>query len=111
MAKTQPERVRELEDNLRDVEHRADSLGIQITGFVAQLGEVQGRIDSALEKLAALGEKVAVQAVAVAVVNQRLDEQSRRFDDQAAHVKVWDQRWWGLVAGVLIAIVTAFIRK
>ena len=48
-------------------------------------------------------------------MKSRLDDQSRRFDDQATHVKVWDQRWWGLFAavfvGVVVAIVTAFIRK
>ena len=104
MAKSQPERVRELEDNLSDVEHRADSLGIQITEFIVQLGEVRGRIDSTLEK-------VAAHSTVLAVLTQRLDEQSRRLDDQSAHVKVWDQRWWGLLAGVVIAIVTAFIRK
>ena len=47
----------------------------------------------------------------VALLQLRLDEQSRRLDDQAAHVKVWDQRWWGLLAGVVVAIMTAFIRK
>ena len=91
------ERVRQLELTLRDVSATVGFLQTQVSEFV------QLQDDSRLA-LATLDKENAV-------LKQKIDEQSRRFDDQAAHVKVWDQRWWGLVAGVLIAIVTAFIRK
>ena len=91
------ERVHQLELTLRDLNASVIFLQTQASGF-AQLQE-----DFRLT-LASVDKENAV-------LSQKLDEQSRRADDQAAHVKVWDQRWWGLVAGVLIAIVTAFIRK
>ena len=56
-------------------------------------------------------DRVAGLTTELAVLKQKIDDQSRRTDDQAAHFKIWDQRWWALLAGVVIAIVTAFIRK
>ena len=93
----QGERVRQLELTLQDLNATVRFLRVQALGF-AQLHE-DFRI-----RLATLDKENAV-------LRQALADQSRRADDQAAHVKVWDQRWWGLVAGVLVAIVTAFIRK
>lgn len=34
-----------------------------------------------------------------AVLKQKIDDLTRRHDDQAAHFKVWDQRWWGFTCG------------
>ena len=91
------ERVRQLELTLRELNASVGFLQTQASGF-AQVQE-----DFRLT-LAAVDKENAV-------LRQTIDEQSRRLDDQAAHFKVWDQRWWGLLAGVVIAIVTAFIRK
>ena len=91
------ERVHQLELTLRDLNASVSFLQTQASGF-AQLQE-EFRLT-----LASVDKENAV-------LKQKLDEQSRRLDDQAAHFKIWDQRWWGLLAGVVIAIVTAFIRK
>lgn len=94
---SQGERIRQLELTLQELSATVGFMRTQASGF-AQLQE-----DFRLA-LASLDKENAV-------LKQTIAEQARRSDDQAAHVKVWDQRWWGLVAGVLVAIVTAFIRK
>jgi hypothetical protein len=94
---TQGERIRQLELTLQELSTTVGFMQTQASGFV-QLQE-DFRLD-----LASLDKENAV-------LKQTIAEQTRRLDEQVAHVKVWDQRWWGLVAGVLFAIVTAFIRK
>lgn len=105
MAKSQPERVRELEDNVRDLNSKSSALDALAEEFARQRIAADDKASAWVDKLASLDKENAV-------LKQTIAEQTRRFDEHVRRAEVWGQRWWALVpllVGAVLSLCSALI--
>jgi len=87
------ERVRQLELTLKELNVSVGFLQTQASGFAQVQEEFRLTLATVDKENAAL--------------KQSIGEQTRRHDDHVRRAEVWGQRWWALMAGLVLATVGA----